>query len=97
MLLNKNLTTTYTWEQVSYIDQTGELKKGGVWSPGHCEARRRLLIVIPYRDREQHLKAFLAHMHPILQRQLLSYRIMVVEQVRLAVISPRVGGFLGIK
>ena len=38
-------------------------------------------IVIPYRKREEQLKIYLKHMHPILQRQQLHYRIFVIEQV----------------
>ncbi len=37
-------------------------------------------VLQPPRDREEHLKVFLCHMHPILQRQQLDYRIIVVEQ-----------------
>ena len=72
---------TYSWEEALVIAQTGDLKPGGVWKPSQCKARKHFLIVIPYRDRETHLKAFLAHMHPILQRQLISYRVLVSEQV----------------
>ncbi len=36
--------------------------------------------VIFFRDRQDHLKVFLHHMHPILQRQQLDYRIFIVEQ-----------------
>ena len=32
------------------------------------------------RDRKEHLQLFLRHMHPVLQRQQLDYRIFVVEQ-----------------
>ncbi|ELU07978.1 hypothetical protein CAPTEDRAFT_36658, partial [Capitella teleta] len=56
------------------------VRDGGTWTPSHCVPRQRILIIIPYRDREVHLKALLAHMHPILQRQQLAYRILVVEQ-----------------
>ena len=35
-----------------------------------------------YRDREDHLQVFLHHLHPILQRQQLDYRIFIVEQSR---------------
>jgi hypothetical protein len=84
--LDYNQTMQYSWKEVTEVAQKEDLiKKGGVWKPKHCEARKRFLIVIPYRDREAHLKAFLAHMHPILQRQLLSYRIMVVEQVGISI------------
>ena len=33
-----------------------------------------------YRDRAEHLKIFLHHMHPIFQRQQIDYRIFVIEQ-----------------
>ena len=58
------------------------VQKGGRWKPLHCRARHRVAIIIPYRDREQHLKIFLNHMHPFLKSQLLDYRIIVVEQVK---------------
>lgn len=54
--------------------------KGGRWKPTGCRARQRVAIIVPYRDRQQHLELFLRHMHPILQRQMLEYRIFVVEQ-----------------
>ena len=40
---------------------------GGSWTPGSCGARHRVAIIIPYRDREFHLKILLNHLHAILQ------------------------------
>ncbi|CBY06895.1 unnamed protein product [Oikopleura dioica] len=57
------------------------LKPGGHWSPAYCKARNRVAIVIPYRDREVHLRYFLIYMHKTLQRQELDYQIFVVNQV----------------
>ncbi|KAH9381230.1 hypothetical protein HPB48_014459 [Haemaphysalis longicornis] len=54
---------------------------GGLWSPVGCAARHRVALVVPYRDRRLHLLLLLRHLHPILRKQLLSYRIYVVEQV----------------
>jgi len=56
------------------------LRSGGASKPTECLARTKLAVIIAYRDREEHLKIFLHHMHPIFQRQLLDYRIFVVEQ-----------------
>ena len=36
---------------------------------------------MPYRDRDEHLRYFLNHLHPFLQRQRLDYKIYVVEQL----------------
>ena len=40
-----------------------------------------MAIIIPFRDREFYLKALLRHLIPILRRQLIHFRIFVVEQV----------------
>nr|CAG4645725.1 EOG090X0AZ6 [Lynceus sp. MCZ IZ 141354] len=53
---------------------------GGCYRPLYCTARHRVAIVIPYRNREEHLRVFLENMHPFLQRQQLDYGIFVVEQ-----------------
>jgi beta-1,4-galactosyltransferase 1 len=55
---------------------------GGSWRPS-CTARQKVAVIVPFRDRELQLPIFLLHMHGILQRQLLDYRIFVVEQVQI--------------
>ena len=54
---------------------------GGEWKPAVCEARDQVAVIIPYRARPQHLPVLLKYLHPLLQRQLIHYRIFVVEQV----------------
>ncbi|KAG7164244.1 beta-1,4-galactosyltransferase 4-like [Homarus americanus] len=56
------------------------VKYGGFSWPEHCEARWSVAIIVPYRDREHQVGAFLNHMHPFLQRQQLNYSIYFVEQ-----------------
>uniref|UniRef100_H2Y6B3 Beta-1,4-galactosyltransferase n=1 Tax=Ciona savignyi TaxID=51511 RepID=H2Y6B3_CIOSA len=51
----------------------------GVISPSNCHPHRRTAIVIPYRNRLQHLKVFLRHLHPFLQRQEIEYGIYVIN------------------
>ncbi|XP_002131986.2 uncharacterized protein LOC100186766 [Ciona intestinalis] len=53
----------------------------GVVTPGNCYPHRRTAIVIPYRNRSEHLKVFLRHLHPILLRQDIEYGIYVINQV----------------
>ncbi|CAH1792542.1 unnamed protein product [Owenia fusiformis] len=54
--------------------------KRGRWFPLSCQPKQKTVIVIPFRDRYEHLKIFIEHFVPILQRQLLDYIIVVVEQ-----------------
>ncbi|GAB6032512.1 hypothetical protein CHUAL_011408 [Chamberlinius hualienensis] len=57
-----------------------ELSPGGRFHPKECTSRHKVAIIIPYRDRERHLRLFLNHLHPILQRQQLDYGIYVIEE-----------------
>lgn len=58
-----------------------ELRPGGEWLPSDCVPRQRVAVIIPFRDREEHLCSLLSVLHPMLQRQLLHYSIFVIEQV----------------
>ena len=61
------------------------LNPGGRYKPRDCLSRNRVAIIVPYRDRETHLKMFLQHLHPFLQRQQLDYGIYVIELVRIKI------------
>ena len=56
------------------------VKFGGQYSP-ECQTDNKVAIIVPYRDRDVHLRYFLNHFHPFLQRQQLNYGIYVVEQL----------------
>jgi len=56
------------------------LELGGRWSPKDCQAKHKVAIIVPYRDREPHLRAFLLNIHRFLQRQQVEYGIYIVEQ-----------------
>ncbi|XP_078044847.1 beta-1,4-N-acetylgalactosaminyltransferase bre-4 [Augochlora pura] len=57
-----------------------DVKPGGRGYPVECVARHRVAIVIPFRDRPQHLQALLYNLHPMLLRQQIDYQIFIVEQ-----------------
>ncbi|XP_061719124.1 beta-1,4-N-acetylgalactosaminyltransferase bre-4-like [Cydia pomonella] len=57
-----------------------EVHWGGRYSPPNCTARHKVAIIVPYRDRQQHLAIFLNHMHPFLMKQQIEYGIFIVEQ-----------------
>lgn len=72
--LNISLTTP------SWDDEIANVSWGGEHRPPDCISRDLLAVVIPYRDRASHLITLLHHLHPILQRQLIHYKIFLVEQ-----------------
>lgn len=67
-------------EEVARINP--EVKDGGRFAPKDCKALQKVAIIIPFRNREEHLKYWLYYLHPILQRQQLDYGVYVINQVR---------------
>jgi len=63
------------------IENVDSINKGGWFQPVHCKAKRKVAVIIPFRKRASQLTVFLRHMHPLLMRQELTYRIIVVEQL----------------
>ena len=67
------------WDQVE--DKVAEgLLEGGCWEPEDCFSTTKTAIIVPYKDRETHLKRLLFYLHPFLRRQKISYCIVVAEQ-----------------
>ncbi|TSM04858.1 Beta-1,4-galactosyltransferase 3 [Bagarius yarrelli] len=53
---------------------------GGHYRPPDCEPRHHTAIVVPYRNRQSHLRTLLYHLHPFLQRQQIHYAVYIVHQ-----------------
>ncbi|XP_069139179.1 uncharacterized protein [Argopecten irradians] len=78
------LTGKYNIDKTEYDEKTLKRKlyfvqDGGAYKPSTCKPRHKVAIVIPYRNRKQHLRILLYNLHPFLQRQQLEYQIFVVE------------------
>uniref|UniRef100_A0A8C5N3P3 Beta-1,4-galactosyltransferase n=1 Tax=Leptobrachium leishanense TaxID=445787 RepID=A0A8C5N3P3_9ANUR len=58
------------------------LVKNGLYQPKSCRSQQRVAIMIPFRNREEHLLYLLNHLHPFLQRQQLEYGIYVIHQTK---------------
>ena len=56
------------------------MQLGGRFKPKDCRARDRVAIVVPFRDRKQHLPILLKNLHPFLMKQQIDYGIFLVEQ-----------------
>ncbi|XP_056120557.1 beta-1,4-galactosyltransferase 1 [Rhinichthys klamathensis goyatoka] len=57
-----------------------QLVMGGRYKPSDCVALQKVALIIPFRNRDEHLKYWLHYIHPILQRQQLDYGIYVIQQ-----------------
>ncbi|XP_052679156.1 beta-1,4-galactosyltransferase 4-like isoform X2 [Crassostrea angulata] len=64
------------------MERNYSLIQNGQYKPKNCKSRQNVAVLIPFRDRESHLRIFLNHMHPFLMRQQLQYGIYVVEQTK---------------
>uniref|UniRef100_A0A224YUI6 Beta-1,4-N-acetylgalactosaminyltransferase n=1 Tax=Rhipicephalus zambeziensis TaxID=60191 RepID=A0A224YUI6_9ACAR len=53
---------------------------GGHFRPKECTSRHRVAILIPYRNRAEHLKIFIYNIHRVLARQQIDYGVFVIEQ-----------------
>ncbi|XP_006887153.1 PREDICTED: beta-1,4-galactosyltransferase 1-like [Elephantulus edwardii] len=61
-------------------EQNPAVKVGGRYAPRNCVSPHKVAIIIPFRDRQEHLKYWLYYLHPVLQRQQLDYGIYVINR-----------------
>lgn len=81
--LNGPINVDVEYEPLSQIEVKfcNLLMPGGWYKPHECNSRDRVAIVIPYRDRAEHLPVFLKNIHALLIKQQVEYGIFVVEQI----------------
>ncbi|KAF4077837.1 hypothetical protein AMELA_G00192640 [Ameiurus melas] len=56
------------------------IRLGGHWKPHDCIPRWKVAILVPFRNRHEHLPILLRHLVPVLQRQRLQFGFYVIEQ-----------------
>lgn len=61
-------------------DVSSLLQEGGRYKPPDCVSRQKVAVIIPFRNRHEHLKHWLYYLHPILKRQQLDYGVYVINQ-----------------
>ncbi|XP_029285207.1 beta-1,4-galactosyltransferase 6 isoform X2 [Cottoperca gobio] len=57
-----------------------DIEFGGHWKPKDCRPRWKVAILIPFRNRHEHLPILFQHLIPMLQRQRLQFAFYVIEQ-----------------
>ncbi|XP_067113557.1 LOW QUALITY PROTEIN: beta-1,4-galactosyltransferase 1-like [Osmerus mordax] len=60
--------------------QNPRVWEGGWWRPRDCLSEQRVAVIVPFRNREEHLKFFLLYLHPLLLRQRQHYGVYVINQ-----------------
>ncbi|KAH9378167.1 hypothetical protein HPB48_011425 [Haemaphysalis longicornis] len=63
------------------IHKFPHVSEGGRFKPNNCTSRHRVAILIPYRNRSEHLNVLLYNLHRFLAQQQLDYGVFVIEQV----------------
>jgi len=76
-----NIDVLGEWQLSSLEEHVTPIVKGGRWKPEQCHPQFDSTIIVPYRNRADHLERFLQWMHPFLQAQNISYAIYVIEQL----------------
>jgi len=71
-----------TPEYIEHVERrfASTISNGGRYKPSGCRARDRVAVVVPFRDRKQHLPILLKNLHPFLMKQQIDYGIFIVEQ-----------------
>lgn len=62
-------------------DEFPDVMAGGHFRPKECTSRHRVAILIPYRNRREHLNIFIYNIHRVLARQQIDYGVFLIEQV----------------
>ncbi|XP_025016574.1 beta-1,4-N-acetylgalactosaminyltransferase bre-4 isoform X2 [Tetranychus urticae] len=76
----KVMTEILDWAHLE--EQFPDIETGGCFRPKNCIARQKVAIIVPYRDRELHLRILIHNLHPMLQRQQIDYCIYIIEQMK---------------
>lgn len=76
----KVMTEIKDWTELE--DELPNIEPGGCFHVKNCTARQKVAIIVPYRDRELHLRILIHNLHPMLQRQQIDYCIFIIEQVK---------------
>ncbi|KAL9965112.1 hypothetical protein ACROYT_G028865 [Oculina patagonica] len=80
LLVNATVPKMEEVEKELSVSHGGWVKNGGCWNPTECKARVKMALIIPYRNRQEQLSIFVRHLHPMLKKQNVDYRIFVIEQ-----------------
>ncbi|KAG7228895.1 hypothetical protein INR49_008673 [Caranx melampygus] len=79
-LMEVNMTEIPMEEIELKFSKFFDIEFGGHWKPRDCKPRWKVAILIPFRNRHEHLPILFQHLIPMLQRQRLQFAFYVIEQ-----------------
>ncbi|XP_075935376.1 beta-1,4-galactosyltransferase 6 isoform X1 [Anarhichas minor] len=79
-LMEVNMTEIPMEEIELKFSKFFDIDFGGHWKPKDCRPRWKVAILIPFRNRHEHLPILFQHLIPMLQRQRLQFAFYVIEQ-----------------
>ena len=74
-IMQTSFASNITFENIPYE------YKNGLWHPIGVTSAQRTAILVPLQGRDYNAKAFVLNMHAFARRQLLTYTIVIIEQV----------------
>ncbi|KAM4738859.1 beta-1,4-galactosyltransferase 6 isoform 2-T2 [Anableps anableps] len=78
--MDVNMTEILLEEIEQKFSRMFDMEMGGHWKPKDCKPRWKVAILIPFRNRREHLPILFQHLIPMLQRQRLQFAFYVIEQ-----------------
>ncbi|KAL4630984.1 beta-1,4-galactosyltransferase 6-like [Arapaima gigas] len=78
--IDVNMSEILMEEVESKFSKRMDVQFGGHWKPKDCKPRWKVAILIPFRNRHEHLPILFQHLIPMLQRQRLQFAFYVIEQ-----------------
>ncbi|XP_068419001.1 beta-1,4-galactosyltransferase 6 isoform X2 [Eschrichtius robustus] len=78
--LNVNVSEVSFDEIHHLFSKDLDIEPGGHWRPKDCKPRWKVAVLIPFRNRHEHLPIFFLHLIPMLQKQRLEFAFYVIEQ-----------------
>ncbi|XP_077982280.1 beta-1,4-galactosyltransferase 6-like isoform X2 [Glandiceps talaboti] len=79
-LLDLNMTVCTMKEAENAVFKKQTTEPGGLWIPKECKPKWKVAIIIPFRDRHEHLPNLIRHLVPMLMTQRLEFGVFVIEQ-----------------
>ncbi|XP_049872882.1 beta-1,4-N-acetylgalactosaminyltransferase bre-4-like [Pectinophora gossypiella] len=74
------MVTESTWGSPKVVNISTDKLINGSYAPKYCRPAFSVAILVPYRNRKEHLNIFLPNIHNFLKMQNIHYKVYLIEQ-----------------